>query len=272
MYKTYSIGLESAAKPLHVDLNRENTQVVVASSAVFKIFDILEENFVERLNLRSAKGVNLNYSSNDVAWSKLDPSLMATAATNGAVVIWNIQKPSRSKQEQVFSEHKRAVNKVNFHPTDPSFLLSGSQDGTMKLFDLRNEFCAANFLSNTQSVRDVKFCPHGQGNTFAGKYEILQLSIMIKIVVSIAVLESGEVQIWDARKPSVYVKKWAAHSDHIFTVDWHPESRCTLATAGRDKKVKVWNTNKAKLEYSIQSIGPVGTIRWRPQHKFQIAR
>nr|CAD7435643.1 unnamed protein product [Timema monikensis] len=65
--------------------------------------------------------------------------ILATAATNGAVVLWNLNRPSRSKQEHVFVDHKRTVNKVCFHSTEPTKLISGSQDGTMRLFDLRTK-------------------------------------------------------------------------------------------------------------------------------------
>ncbi len=37
---------------------------------------------------------------------------VATAATNGAVVIWKLDLSSKSKQHHVFSEHSRTVNKV----------------------------------------------------------------------------------------------------------------------------------------------------------------
>lgn len=38
---------------------------------------------------------------------------LATAATNGAVVLWNIHKQSvKLKQETVYNDHKRTVNKV----------------------------------------------------------------------------------------------------------------------------------------------------------------
>jgi hypothetical protein len=38
---------------------------------------------------------------------------LATAATNGAVVLWNIPKSMKLKQETVYYDHKRTVNKVN---------------------------------------------------------------------------------------------------------------------------------------------------------------
>ena len=34
--------------------------------------------------------------------------------------------------ELVFNDHKRTVNKIQFHPFEKDILLSGSQDGTMK--------------------------------------------------------------------------------------------------------------------------------------------
>nr|CAD7204122.1 unnamed protein product [Timema douglasi] len=73
--------------------------------------------------------------------------ILATAATNGAVVLWNLNRPSRSKQEHVFVDHKRTVNKVCFHSTEPTKLISGSQDGTMRLFDLRTKEKQSNMKS-----------------------------------------------------------------------------------------------------------------------------
>lgn len=36
--------------------------------------------------------------------------------------------------ELVFNDHKRTVNRIQFHPVESNLLLSGSQDGTMKCF------------------------------------------------------------------------------------------------------------------------------------------
>lgn len=73
--------------------------------------------------------------------------------------------------------------------------------------------------SNTESVRDVQFCPQ-QPYTFA------------------AVSENGHVQQWDMRKPDRYFQHFTAHSGPIFACDWHPEATW-LATASRDKTIKV---------------------------------
>ena len=69
----------------------------------------------------------LNMSSADVAWSSIDENLIATGATNGAVVAWDLTTAGRNKQLAIFNEHSRSVSKVSFHPTEGSMLLSGSQ-------------------------------------------------------------------------------------------------------------------------------------------------
>jgi len=54
-------------------------------------------------------------------------------------------------------------------------------------------------------------------------------------------------------------KHWPAHSSLVFACDWHPEQRNWLATGGRDKTIKVWDTSKGgprhEPEHTIYTIG-----------------
>lgn len=248
--RTFFVTQEGFANALA--LNKDFSQVVIAGRNIFKVYAIEEDEFIEICNLRTAKNLNLNFSCNDVAWNTIDDNILATAATNGAVVVWNLNRPSRFKQDHVFIDHKRTVNKVSFHPAEAAWLISGSQDGTMKCFDLRTKEATRTFYSNTESVRDVQFSPH-QHNVFA------------------AVSENGNVQLWDLRRHERCVHQFTAHSGPVFACDWHPEVPW-IATASRDKTIKVWDLSvKPSLEYTIHTIASVGHIKWRPQRKYHIA-
>ncbi|XP_072949673.1 GATOR2 complex protein WDR24 [Epargyreus clarus] len=249
---TICVSQEGPANALA--LNKDCTQVVIAGRNVFKVFSIGENEFSEVCNLRVGKNLNLNFSSIDVAWSSIEENTLATAATNGAVVVWNLGRSGRSKQEHVFSDHKRTVNKVSFHLTDPALLISGSQDGMMKCFDLRMKEVARTFISNTESIRDVQFSPHAEhAHAFA------------------AVSENGTVQVWDARRHERALHQFTAHSGPVFACDWHPDVPW-LATASRDKTIKVWDIHaKPNLEYTIYTIASVGHVKWRPQKRYQVA-
>lgn len=247
---TFNVSQEGPVNALA--LNRDNTQVVIGGRNVFKVYQIEEDKFREICNLRNSKQLSLSFSCNDVAWSAIDDHYLATAATNGHVCVWNLTKTGRAMQEQDYQDHKRTVNKVNFHATEPFKLISGSQDGTMRYFDVRVKNAVSVFYSNTESVRDVQFSPHNS-YTFS------------------AVSENGSVQIWDVRKPDKFQQAFTAHSGPVFACDWHPES-AWLATASRDKTIKVWDlTNKPTLEYIIHTIASIGYVKWRPQFKYHIA-
>ncbi|XP_042887233.1 GATOR complex protein WDR24-like isoform X1 [Penaeus japonicus] len=249
--RTICVELDAAANAL--DLSPDNLQVVIAGRHVFKIYSLEEDDLVEKANLRAGKNPNLNFSCNDVVWNPLEDSVLATAATNGAVVTWNLNKSSRSKLDCVFNDHKRTVNKVSFHPCEPHQLISGSQDGFMKLFDLRRKEAAYTFTSNAESVRDVQFNPH------------LNMQFC-------AVAENGNVQLWDMRRTDRMEKQFTAHGGPIFALDWHPEVKTWIATAGRDKTIKVCDVYEVpNVRHTIQTIASVGRVKWRPNAKYHIA-
>eukprot|EP00057_Strongylocentrotus_purpuratus_P020761 XP_011675235.1 PREDICTED: WD repeat-containing protein 24 [Strongylocentrotus purpuratus] len=252
--KTMGIKLDGGINA--ISLNKDATQVVAAGRQVFKIFHIEEMGFRERIDLRVGR-MNLNYSCNDVAWHPSKDELIATGATNGAVITWDLNKPQGNKMDQVFSDHKRTVHKVSFHPKEWYMLFSGSNDGSMKFFDLRSNKCETTY-GNGQSecIRDVQCSPH--------QYFILA-----------ATLDNGHIQFWDYRVPDKVLLDFPGHNGPAFNLDWHPEESKWIATCGRDKIIKIWrwegHGNVLEPEYTIYAIASVNHIKWRPEKKYHIA-
>eukprot|EP01114_Cavostelium_apophysatum_P021295 TRINITY_DN7390_c0_g2_i3.p1 TRINITY_DN7390_c0_g2~~TRINITY_DN7390_c0_g2_i3.p1 ORF type:complete len:819 (-),score=175.70 TRINITY_DN7390_c0_g2_i3:171-2627(-) len=234
----------------------DGKSAVVVGREVLKIVSVQDDSVNESLNLRVGK-TNLNYSSVDVKWHPMEQhkNTIATAATNGAVVIWNIGKAGPQKQERVINDHQRTVNRISWHPDHAYTLLSGSQDGTMRLWDIRDPAnCKVVFDGKSESVRDVQFSPH-YANYFA------------------AAFDNGTVQIWDIRKHSSYERKITAHQGPVFCIDWHPEDQSLIATGGRDRLIQIWDLNgtTAKPTSTVQTVSSVSHINWRPNCKFHIA-
>ncbi|KAI9148542.1 SEA (Seh1-associated) complex subunit [Blastocladiella emersonii ATCC 22665] len=181
-------------------------------------------------------------------------STIATAATNGAILVWDINK-SGNRLERIINEHSRTVNRITFHPTESQILISASQDGSLKLWDLRTKSAARHtFEGKAESARDVQF------NPTPGSWEFS------------AVFENGTVQIWDVRHPASWEKRFSAHNGLVLAVDYHHGGRW-LATGGRDKVIKVWDlkssstdTRNVRPAHVIQTIASVGRVAWRPHH------
>ena len=106
--------------------------------------------------------------------------------------------------DYVYTDHKRTVNKICFHPNEPNYLISGSQDGRMNLFDLRvKEKAMLTFLSQSESVRDVQFSRF-RDNIFSsvqenGRYTVQALSFLIhQIHKAIHLIYTLFVPIWSS--------------------------------------------------------------------------
>ncbi|KAI8969296.1 WD40-repeat-containing domain protein [Mycotypha africana] len=230
--------------------------VVAAGREILKIYNIHPSGLVEALNLRSGSHFNLNYSSNDVKWgNNATKHKVATAATNGTIILWDLNKVGR-KAERVIAEHARAVNRITFQPDNGNILLSASQDGTMKCWDFRDAKSGAKFRfeGKSESVRDVQFNPVNT-HEFA------------------AAFETGTIQKWDMRNPrALYDKKVSAHNGPCLTVDWHTNGKW-VASGGRDKTIKVWDmtADSRRPVYTIKTMASVARIQWRPGYENEIA-
>eukprot|EP00743_Colponemidia_sp_Colp-15_P008408 GILK01009135.1.p1 GENE.GILK01009135.1~~GILK01009135.1.p1 ORF type:complete len:835 (-),score=98.21 GILK01009135.1:161-2581(-) len=252
MALTQSSSLNMGSTINAMSLSPDRQSLAVVGRELLKIVGI-ENNFLtEKRNLRVGR-MNLNYSSIDVQWHPHESHnhLLATAATNGAVVLWNSSK-SGSKQERVLSEHQRTVNRICWHPTDPNLLISGSQDGTIRLWDVSRGHCITVFDGRAEAVRDVQFSP------FLAHYFA-------------ACFDNGTLQVWDIRKPSSWERQIAGHQGPVLAVDWHAEDRFRLATGSRDRTIKVWDLNNVQRPlHTIQTIAAVGRVKWRPKHRDHI--
>ncbi|KAG8145498.1 hypothetical protein E2320_012023 [Naja naja] len=229
-----------------ISVCRDAAQVVVAGRNIFKIYSIEEDQFVEKLNLRVGRKPSLNFSCADVVWHQMDENLLATAATNGVVVTWNLGKPSRNKQDQLFMEHKRTVNKVCFHPTEVYMLLSGSQDGYMKCFDLRKKDSVSTFsvsVTTSPLLPPLKMATFNCG-IFAGLTATRGCSRPTMDLCSVAI--GIQRTVWDMstnRAKEIYCVQTIAS---VARVKWRPECKHHIATCSMmvDHNIYVWDIRR----------------------------
>lgn len=241
MKEVYSEDIGGSAVALALNKSTTN-QVAVVGRSIYKIFNITEKGFEFVANLRVVKSSIA--SCNDVAWNQVDENILATSTPSGAVVTWNLNKAGYSKIDMVYQDHKRIVNKINFHCSDANLLVSGSQD-SIKVFDLRQNEAAINYAGLNEPVRDVQFSPN-------------------KPNVFIAVQDNGYVQLYDIRKKDKFEQSFPAHNGPILACDWHPEQPDTFATAGRDMNIKVWcvSGQTPQMQHCIQTMESVSKVRW----------
>ncbi|PKS08303.1 hypothetical protein jhhlp_005247 [Lomentospora prolificans] len=199
-------------------------------------------------------------SIKDVKWH--GDSTIFTACSNGKIFSYDMTRfgsgPSALEFVQT-REDSRQVNTLDINPHRGSYLLSGSQDGIVRCFDIRAPqtswaggltFRAVQgFKCNADGVRHVKWSPT-EGLCFA------------------CGTESGVIMKWDLRKANSPLLRLSAHDKACSAISWHPDGD-HLMSAGWDSKCHVWNLSKnadkrQKAKWTISTPAPVAAVAWRP--------
>lgn len=255
-----------------LDISPDRAHAVLAGREILKTIRVQGTSCSEDFNLRStiiayASTHNLSrgvvsaqhkdqLAANDVKWShgRFDTTI-ATAATNGRIVLYDLNRAGVELAR--LHEHTRQVHKICFNPHQGALLLSGSQDGTIRMWDIRDlagdrsvMTCRSlnKFSGNNEGVRDVRWSPT-DGVEFA------------------AGTDNGVIQRWDFRKANAPLIKIHAHDKTCHSIDWHPSGK-HLASAGADKNVKVWDfkstDRRMKPMWQLRAPQAVLNARWRP--------
>ena len=255
-----------------MDISPGHDFAVLAGRDILKTIRVSDSSCLEDVNLRSeilnhatthnplgspipAKHKD-QLAANDVKWShgQFDTTI-ATAVANGQIAIYDINRAGVESAR--LHEHNRQVHRLAFNPYNPAYLISGSQDATVRLWDLRaldgqrsvmNFGSASSYSLNNEGIRDIKWSPRDAVEFAAGT-------------------DNGVVQRWDFRKQTSPLLKINAHEKTCHTIDWHPDGK-HLASGGADKNVKVWDFSstdrRMKVCWQIRTPQAIRQVRWRP--------
>ena len=255
-----------------LDISPSRTHAILAGREILKTIQVSESTCAEDINLRSAiiayaathdvaGGVasakhKHQIAANDVKWSHgRFASTIAVAAANGQIAIYDINRTGVESGR--LHEHVRQVHRVAFNPHQGALLLSGSQDATVRLWDLRDlaghrsvMTCrsAHQYLGNNEGIRDLRWSPTN-GVEFA------------------ASTDNGVIQRWDFRKDKTPLLKINAHEKTCHAIDWHPDGK-HLVSGGADKQINIWDlltTDRRKKPcWRLRTPQAVLNVRWRP--------
>ncbi|KAF2723507.1 hypothetical protein K431DRAFT_282953 [Polychaeton citri CBS 116435] len=271
-----SLGVSEDASTIHrtgleiktLSINERGTHALLGGKEIFKTLRIEDGDdgpkCVEEINLKTAIKSNPTQASGqlrqvysidiaDVAWANGDcGDYVAAATSSGKIILYDLGRAGLPAAQ--LYEHSRQVHRVTFNPHRGNLLLSGSQDGSVRLWDLRDIKREAatlhskrKYSGQSDGVRDVKWSPT-DGVDFAFG------------------TDGGWLQRWDLRDLKTAKAKIPAHARSCNSVDWHPDGK-HLVSASTDQTVKVWDINDPnirKASWEIKAPHAVLHTRFRP--------
>jgi cleavage stimulation factor subunit 1 len=173
---------------------------------------------------------------------------------------------------RTFYDHASAINTLDFHPIEP-FLVSGSQDCTIKFFDYSkmNKKNSYRHIVDTHNVRSVHFHPSGDFllagtdhpmirlydvNTFQaytcpeiehhhlGPINEVRYAATGKLYASAS--EDGQIKLWDGVTNKCINTIERAHSgEAVNSVVFSPSGKYLLS-GGQDSTARLWDVGTGK--------------------------
>lgn len=196
----------------------------------------------------------------DVKWH--GTSTIYTACGSGKVFAYDLARIGAGGSEPLdyilMQEDSRQINSLDVNPHLKSWLLSGGQDGTARVFDTSNPVPSRVGISFRQRFAPLRCID-----------PIRQVQWSPKMGHEVACCtESGVVMKWDVRQPSRPVLRINAHEKTCSAIAWHPDG-VHLISAGGDTKIHVWDLGntadkRQKPKWTISAPAPVAAVAWRP--------
>lgn len=175
---------------------------------------------------------------------------LASGSNDGTVKLWDVRD---GKCLKTLPSHAGGVQSLAFSPiplNPPNFgglrgtLASGSNDGTIKLWDVRDGKCLKTLQEHTSGVQSVAFSPDGQ------------------------TLASGSndqtVRLWDVRDGKC-LRTLRGYTNWVMSLTFSPEGK-TLVSGSNDHIVRLWDITTGECLKILQGhISGVQSVAFSPR-------
>ncbi|KAJ7509976.1 hypothetical protein B0H11DRAFT_1168825 [Mycena galericulata] len=236
-------------------------------------------------NMWEGSGLKTDSANTDVAWCHgLFNNKILTSARNGELIMWDLNKSGPSKYERKTKDHLRSVHKLSVSHIVHHYCITGSADGDLRVWDIREMQKSIMRIHHPTSVRGVAFSPSP--------------SQPLQAIVG---LDNGSIYRWELRngQRGLLDRLPVAHTASVTCLDWClPDSDDPggnestsglgwIVSAGLDRCVKIWDLSQPnssvsnanipaghiphKPTYTLHPSFPVRRVVWRPGYECEVA-
>jgi len=176
-----------------------------------------------------------------IATSSENPDMIISGSRDKTILVWNLTRES----EQNYGQPRRSLTgHAHFVQdlvvsSDGQFALSGSWDGTLRLWDLNFGTTTRRFVGHTKDVLSVAFS--------ADNRQIVSGS------------RDKTIKLWNTLGECKYTIDENGHTEWVSCVRFSPNTQNPIIVSGGwDKLVKVWSLTNCKLKANL--VGHTGYI------------
>lgn len=253
-----------------------NLLIVGFDNGEFRLYDLPEFNLIQQLSMgqNAVNTVNVNASGEWLAFG---------SGKLGQLLVYEWQSESYILKQQ---GHFDSINAIAYSP-DGSRVISASDDGKIKIWDVVSGFCLTTFSEHTSSVTDIKFAKKGQVlfsasldgtirawdlirfrnfRTFTATERVQFNSLAVDPSGEIVVAGSQdtfEIYVWSVQTAQL-LDSLTGHEGPISCLSFGRENSI-LASSSWDKTIRIWDIfGRSQLVEPIEIHSDVLSLTMRP--------
>lgn len=183
-----------------------------------------------------------------IATTPESPNMILSGSRDKSVIVWSLTRDdptSYGYPRRSLRGHSHFVQDIVIS-SDGQFALSGSWDGTLRLWDLNYGTTTRRFVGHTKDVLSVAFS--------ADNRQIVSGS------------RDRTIKLWNTLGECKYTIEDQGHSEWVSCVRFSPNiTNPIIVSGGWDKQVKVWNLSNCKLANNLSGhTGYINTVTVSP--------
>ncbi|KAL2885942.1 THO complex subunit 3 [Ceratocystis lukuohia] len=228
------------------------------------------------------------HSVRSIAWNPFGTAI-ATGSADKTLRVWNPDRPNARFSTEL-KGHTAPIEKVAFNPVKQAELCSVSNDGTVKLWDVRNNLCVGEFKGLGEAFT-LAWAPDGSSLIVGNKTDklfIIQPGQSTPVASYQQPTQTNQIAFcWSGKKafvttgdgktrilsypdlkplllnefdepPSEF--KLSGHTASCLTTALHPAARY-LATGGSESLISLWDTKDWICQRTLTGMtGPVRSL------------
>ncbi|KAK9805066.1 hypothetical protein WJX73_010529 [Symbiochloris irregularis] len=193
-------------------------------------------------------------------FNSLSPNLLATGASGGEVLIWDLATPGQPRlypamKSEARGERRAGITGLAWNTKVQHILATCSGDGTFSVWDLRKQKPTMDAVADTsgrmRNAAAIAWNP----------------AMSLQVCVASGDDRCPTIQLWDLRNQHAPLHELLGHERGILSVAWSLHDPTLLLSTGHDRRTILWEVpeQENRGELPLQP-GPGFCVRWAPSH------